>query len=52
MKSRLKGRRLAVFAAGAAAVLAAAGIASASIPSSGGVLTACVNGAGALSPLT
>ena len=46
LRSLLKGRRLVIVAAGVGAVLVAAGIASASILSNGGVVTACVNSSG------
>lgn len=42
MRSHLKGKRLALIAAAALAVLAAAGVAYATIPSSSGVYTGCV----------
>ena len=49
MRSHLKAKRLALIATAAAAVFAAAGVAYATIPSSGGVYTACVlKGVGAI----
>jgi len=42
VRSHLKGKRLALIAAAALAVLAAAGVAYATIPSSSGVYTGCV----------